>query len=128
VIRAVTTLHKLLLVFLAREGLDGPSLIEWMEMTQEELSARFKGSPIKRAKRRGLLRKVAVAPGNWGAPEAIPALVIALHDEEPLVRGHEAWALGRIGTEAAWQALRGRGRGGGGRVGAGGGQLRTSCA
>jgi epoxyqueuosine reductase len=94
--------------FLAREGLDGPSLIEWMTMTQEEFSARFKGSPIKRAKRRGLLRNVAVALGNWGAPEAVPALAVALNDEEPLVRGHAAWALGRIGTEAARQALHGR--------------------
>jgi epoxyqueuosine reductase len=94
--------------FLAREGLDGPSLIEWMTMTQEEFSARFKNSPIKRAKRRGLLRNVAVALGNWGAPEAVPALAIALNDDEPLVRGHAAWALGRIGTEAARQALSGR--------------------
>jgi epoxyqueuosine reductase len=94
--------------FLAREGLDGPSLIEWMTMTQEEFSARFKGSPIKRTKRRGLLRNVAVALGNWGSPEAVPALAVALNDEEPLIRGHAAWALGRIGTEAARQALRGR--------------------
>jgi epoxyqueuosine reductase len=94
--------------FLAREGLDGPSLVEWMTMTQEEFSARFKGSPIKRAKRRGLLRNVAVALGNWGSPEAVPALAVALNDEEPLVRGHAAWALGRVGTEAARQALRGR--------------------
>jgi epoxyqueuosine reductase len=79
-----------------------------MTMTQEEFSARFKGSPIKRAKRRGLLRNVAVALGNWESPEAIPALAIALNDEEPLVRGHAAWALGRIGTEAARQALWGR--------------------
>ncbi|MBB4637864.1 HEAT repeat domain-containing protein [Longimicrobium terrae] len=94
--------------FLAREGLDGPSLIEWMGMTQEDFSRRFKNSPIKRTKRRGLLRNVAVALGNWGAPEAVPALAIALNDEEPLIRGHAAWALGRIGTEAALQALRGR--------------------
>jgi epoxyqueuosine reductase len=94
--------------FLAREGLDGPSLIEWMTMTQEEFSARFKGSPIKRAKRRGLLRNVAVALGNWGAPEAVPALAIALNDEEPLVRGHAAWALGRIPDERSVDALRAR--------------------
>ncbi|HEY0014873.1 MAG TPA: HEAT repeat domain-containing protein [Longimicrobium sp.] len=77
-------------------------------MTQEEFSARFKGSPIKRAKRRGLLRNVAVALGNWGSPGAVSALAVALNDEEPLVRGHAAWALGRIGTEAARQALGGR--------------------
>jgi epoxyqueuosine reductase len=94
--------------FLAREGLDGPSLIEWMTMTQEEFSARFKGSPIKRAKRRGLLRNVAVALGNWGSPEAVPALAVALNDEEPLVRGHVAWALGRIPDEQSVDALRAR--------------------
>jgi epoxyqueuosine reductase QueG len=50
--------------FLAREELDGLRLIEWM--TQEEFSARFKGSPIKPAKRRDLLRNAAVALGKWG--------------------------------------------------------------
>ena len=94
--------------FLAREGLDGPSLIEWMTMTKEEFSARFKGSPIKRAKRRGLLRNVAVALGNWGSPEAVPALAIALNDEEPLVRGHAAWALGQIPDERCVDVLRAR--------------------
>ena len=77
-------------------------------MAQEEFSRRFKGSAVKRTKRRGLLRNVAVALGNWGAPEAVPALAVALNDEEALVRGHAAWALGRIGTEAARQALSGR--------------------
>jgi epoxyqueuosine reductase len=38
----------------------------------------------------------------------VPALAVALNDEEPLIRGHAAWALRRIGTEAARQALRGR--------------------
>lgn len=87
--------------FLAREGLDGPSLIEWMGMTPEEFSRRFKNSPIKRTKRRGLLRNVAVALGNWGSPDAVPALAAALNDEEALVRGHAAWALGSIGAALA---------------------------
>lgn len=77
-------------------------------MTQEEFSRRFKGSPIKRTRRRGLLRNVAVALGNRGAPEAVPALAAALNDEEPLVRGHAAWALGRVGTAGAVQALSSR--------------------
>ncbi len=83
-------------------------LIELMGMSQEEFSPRFKGSAVKRTRRRGLLRNVAVALGNWGAPEAVPSLAVALNDEEPLVRGHAAWALGRIGTAEAEQALRGR--------------------
>jgi epoxyqueuosine reductase len=63
---------------------------------------------VKRAKRRGLLRNVAVALGNWGSPEAVPALTSALSDAEPLVRAHAAWALGRIATEDALEALASR--------------------
>lgn len=91
--------------FQPREGVHGAELIELMGMDQAEFSRRFKGSPVKRAKRRGLLRNVAVALGNWGASEAVPMLVKALHDEEPLIRGHAAWALGRIGTAEALEAL-----------------------
>jgi len=47
-------------------------------------------------------------PRQLGSPEAVPALAVALNDEEPLIRGHAAWALGCIGTEAARQALSGR--------------------
>ena len=94
--------------FWPRQGVHGAALIELMGMTQEEFSLHFKGSAVKRTKRRGLLRNVAVALGNWGSPEAVPVLAQALNDDEPLVRGHAAWALGRIRTEGARQALRGR--------------------
>ncbi|HEV2147021.1 MAG TPA: HEAT repeat domain-containing protein [Longimicrobiaceae bacterium] len=94
--------------FLPRADVDGVALIELMGLTQEEFSRRFKGSAVKPTKRRALLRNVAVALGNWGSPEAVPVLTAALNDEEPLVRGHAAWALGRIGTEGALQAPRGR--------------------
>ena len=46
--------------------------------------------------------------GNIGSAEAVPALIRALHDEEPLLRGHAAWALGRIGTGEAVDGLRQR--------------------
>ncbi len=82
--------------FWPRAGVHGSELTELMSLSQEEFSRRFKGSPVKRAKRRGLLRNVAVALGNWGSPAAVPVLSSALSDEEPLVRGHSAWALGRI--------------------------------
>ena len=75
---------------------DGPALVELMGLSDEEFGARFSGSPIKRAKRRGFLRNVAVALGNWGSRDAVPVLTQALDDPEPLVRGHAAWALGRI--------------------------------
>ncbi len=82
-----------------------PELIPLLSLTEEQFRERFRHSPIKRAKRRGLLRNVCVALGNIGDPQAISALIGALHDAEPLVRGHAAWALGRIGGKEARQAL-----------------------
>jgi epoxyqueuosine reductase len=77
-----------------------------MNMSQEEFKKKFKGSAVKRAKRRGLLRNIAVALGNWKSKAAMGALIKALSDSEPLVRGHAAWALGQIGGEKAQAALK----------------------
>jgi epoxyqueuosine reductase len=93
--------------FQPRAGLVAPELIPLLGLTEDAFRARFAGSPIRRAKRRGLLRNVCVALGNLAPPEAIPALAAALHrDPEALVRGHAAWALGRIGGREAEAALR----------------------
>ena len=94
--------------FWPRAGVHGAKLIELMGMDQAEFSRRFRNSPVKRTKRRGMLRNVAVALGNWGSSEAVPVLTAALDDPEPLIRGHAAWALGRIGTPEAHQALQHR--------------------
>ena len=82
-----------------------PKLLSLMDMTQQEFSRRFKGSPIKRTKRRGFLRNVLVAIGNWRDQRAVPALKDALTDNEPLICSHAAWALGRIGGDTAKQIL-----------------------
>ena len=78
-------------------------LIELLEMSEDEFRHRFQGTAILRAKRVGLQRNACVALGNSGATEAVPALCRVLGHGEPLVRGHAAWALGRIDTpEAKW--------------------------
>jgi epoxyqueuosine reductase len=82
-----------------------PDLIELLDITEEEFRIRFKNSPVRRAKWSGLRRNVAVALGNIRDPAAIPALVRALNGEPPLVRGHAAWALARIGGDEAMRAL-----------------------
>lgn len=82
-----------------------PKLLDLIALDDEGFRERFRGRPIKRAKRRGFLRNVAVALGNWGDPVAVPALERALHDHEPLIRGHAAWALGQIGSPRARRAL-----------------------
>lgn len=91
-----------------RAGLHVPDLIPLLSLSAEEFRRRFKGSPILRAKRRGFLRNVAVALGNSKSAEAVPALIRALDDDEPLVRGHAAWALGKINDPAALIPLRAR--------------------
>jgi epoxyqueuosine reductase len=88
-----------------RPGLYAPQLIPLLSLDAAEFRRRFRGSPILRAKRRGFLRNIAVALGNIKSAEAIPALIDALDDEEPLVRGHAAWALGQIGSKLAIEAL-----------------------
>jgi len=82
-----------------------PELIPLLSLTEEEFRERFRHSPIKRTKRRGLLRNVCVALGNSKDTRAVPALIGALHDDEPLIRGHAAWALGQLGGVQARQAL-----------------------
>ena len=82
-----------------------PALIPLLSIDEAEFRARFATSPIKRAKREGLQRNVAVALGNSGDRGAVPPLIEALATAPPLVRGHAAWALGRLGGSAAHSAL-----------------------
>ena len=85
-----------------------PDLLALLELTDEEFAERFRYSPIKRAKRIGLQRNAVVALGNIGDPAAVPALErVLLGAAEPMLRGHAAWALGRIGGRAAQEALSG---------------------
>ncbi len=82
-----------------------PSLPDLLALDAAAFRRRFAGTALWRARRRGLLRNAAVALGNTGNPEAVPALVGALADPEALVRSHAAWALGRIGGRTARRAL-----------------------
>jgi len=91
--------------FQPRPDAMAPSLLDLIALDDEGFRQRFRGSPVKRTKRRGLLRNVAVALGNWGDPVAVPLLTRALGDAEPLIREHAAWALGRTATSDAQRAL-----------------------
>lgn len=88
-----------------RAGQSFPDLVELLELSETDYARRFHGTALTRAKRRGLRRNAAVALGNTGGARAVPPLTRALHDDEPLVRGHAAWALGRIGGATARAAL-----------------------
>jgi epoxyqueuosine reductase len=72
-----------------------------LRMTQEEFSRAYKGSPMKRAKLRGLKRNAAVVLGNVATMQDVPVLEQAVTDPEPLVREHAAWALDRLTARTA---------------------------
>jgi epoxyqueuosine reductase len=91
--------------FHPRLTMSSPALLDLIAMDEDAWDRFSRGSAVRRAGRAGLLRNVAVALGNWGSEEAVPALTRALDDAEPLVRGHAAWALGRVGSERARAAL-----------------------
>jgi epoxyqueuosine reductase len=72
-----------------------------LTLTSVEFNQRFKNSPIKRAKRCGYLRNVAVSIGNIGSETDLPILEQAIHAtrDEPMIREHAKWALEKIKNE-----------------------------
>jgi epoxyqueuosine reductase len=73
---------------------------ELLDLDDETFRSRFSGSPMKRAKRRGLARNAAVVLGNVGGRGGERALSHALEDPDPLVREHAEWAVERIGPRS----------------------------
>ncbi|HEY70591.1 MAG TPA: tRNA epoxyqueuosine(34) reductase QueG [Anaerolineae bacterium] len=92
--------------FQSRPFLESPDLTAFLELDVEAFRTTLRGNPIRRTKRRGLMRNAAIAAGNTGSGRFVPVLVRILgSDGEPIARSHAAWALGRIGGEEARQAL-----------------------
>jgi epoxyqueuosine reductase len=56
----------------------------------------FKGSPMKRAKHRGLMRNAAVVLGNVGDTDDLSALYEARPGSDPLVAEHIDWAIAKL--------------------------------
>jgi epoxyqueuosine reductase len=82
--------------------------VELLRMSEDEFRGRFRHSPLGRPGWAGLLRNAAIVLGNAGDARFVPALLDALNHPESLVRGAAAWALGRLGGEAARAALQSR--------------------
>jgi len=85
-----------------------PDLLDWLKAEPRALAQSLKGTPLTRSKRAGLLRNAALVLGNAMAESAVPALIDLLGDPDPILRASAAWALGRIGSEQGFGALRSR--------------------
>jgi epoxyqueuosine reductase len=82
--------------FQARPATLGMALRDYLDLSEEQFREKFRGSPIKRIKRRGLLRNVCVALGNVGNATDLAALERAAQDPEPLIAEHAVWAIEQI--------------------------------
>jgi epoxyqueuosine reductase len=91
------------------EDAAAPSLVATLRMRSGEFKRRFEKTAMGWRGAAVLRRNAAVALGNALDRSTVGALGLAL-DEDPhaMVRGHAAWALGRIGSPSALSALRGR--------------------
>jgi epoxyqueuosine reductase len=84
-----------------------PELASFLAMDQEAFAAAYRGTALMRAKRDGMARNACIALGNAGSVEDAEVLAAALEDSSPLVRGHAAWALGRLAARTGAE-VRGR--------------------
>lgn len=81
---------------LPRHGLFSPDPGELAGMDDEDFREIFRKSPVKRSKRRGLIRNALVVIGNSGNQEYIDVVKKCLQDGEALIRQHAVWALWKL--------------------------------
>ena len=82
--------------FQPRAQLVNPAL-DWLaEMSAEEFSSTFRGSPVRRAKRAGLRRNAIIAMGNSGNRKFVPLLERLAADEDEIVAESAAWAVRKL--------------------------------
>jgi epoxyqueuosine reductase len=87
----------------SRQSLYRPELLWLANLTEEEFRQRFRGSPIKRTKWRGLIRNACIAMGNVdaeGHPEVRSQIIDVLtrlsqSSDIPIAESAQ-WALSRI--------------------------------
>jgi len=85
----------------AKRERDSIELYDLFDLTDDQFRRRFRHTPLWRPRRRGILRNAAIVLGNSMCKGHLPALVKGLQDQEPLVRGASAWALGRSASSDA---------------------------
>jgi epoxyqueuosine reductase len=82
-----------------RAALVNPDLLQLWRMTDVELRAAIKGTPMTRARIRRLRRNLAIAIGNCGDPAASAVFdepIDAPSVDDPLVQGHVTWARAKL--------------------------------
>ncbi len=78
------------------------STLAWvLGLDEDAWRAAARGTALRRAKHRGLLRNALVAAGNAGDPALRSAIEPHAHSSDPLIAEHARWALGRLAAAGA---------------------------
>ena len=85
--------------FVPKEGLFWPELQSLLDLSDDEWRQLTRGTALKRAKIKGLLRNLMIVAGNSGLRELTPRLRRFLQHEDEHVRSHAAWALDVLNAE-----------------------------
>ena len=82
--------------FQPKPGLFWPEIERLLEMSEDDLRVSIRGTAMKRAKVKGLLRNLMVVAGNSGAREFLPKLRRFLTHDDEHVRSHAEWAIRKL--------------------------------
>ncbi len=82
--------------FLPKDGLFWPSIDRLLDLSDEEWREMVRGTAMKRAKVKGLLRNLMVVAGNSGLAQYLPKLRRFLSHDDTYVRSHAQWAVDKI--------------------------------
>ena len=89
--------------FQPREGLFWPELEALLDHDDDGWRDLLRGSAMKRAKIKGILRNLMVVAGNSGARRLVPRLEPFLHHEDEHVRSHAEWAIRSLNERSSVQ-------------------------
>ncbi|MCC6508782.1 MAG: tRNA epoxyqueuosine(34) reductase QueG [Pirellulaceae bacterium] len=81
-------------------SLSPASLVEILQLNDDQFKRLYRQTPLWRAKRRGIIRNACLVLGNQRYRAALSALETLLGDEEPLIRGAAVWAIDKINNSA----------------------------
>jgi epoxyqueuosine reductase len=82
--------------FEAKSGLFWPEVERLLDLNEDEWGELIRGTAIKRAKVKGLLRNLMVVAGNSGEGTLLPKLKRFLDHSEDVVRTHAQWAIEKL--------------------------------
>ncbi len=81
-----------------RPGLFWPEIDRLFDLSEDEWRTVIRGTAMKRAKIKGLLRNLMIVAGNSGVMDFLPKLKRFLNHDDEHVRSHARWAIEKLSS------------------------------